>query len=515
MKRYSISLALMLTLALSACATNPVTGKKELSLISEQQELAMGAQQYAPLRQSQGGDYNVDPALTSYVSEIGQRLAKVSDRQLPYEFKVLNNGVPNAWALPGGKIVVNRGLLTELHNEAELAAVLGHEITHAAARHTAHNMSRGMVLQGAVIGATIATQQKDYGHVAQLGANIGAQMLNQRFSRDAERESDYYGMLYMSRAGYDPQGAVGLQETFVKLAEGQRQDWLQGLFASHPPSPERVQSNRQRLQELPAGGDLGAQRFNTKMAHLRQTKAAYDDYDKARASLDKGDVKRATQLVQRAIKIEPKEGHFQALYGDIHTKQNHSKQAMQAYNRAIDLNANFFYYYLQRGKLEQQKKNFSKAEADFKKSAAMLPTADAYYGLGVIARNSNRMAEARQYFSSVAQSNSELGKIAYGDLVDIDLPANPAQYLSVKNGILPDNRAVIQLNNATPRAVNNIMVSIQFVDAAGQLRRINRAVPGVLAAGKNTVVDLGLGVLTQQQLAAMQVTVIRASVAAR
>jgi len=174
MKRYSISLALMLTLALSACATNPVTGKKELSLISEQQELAMGAQQYAPLRQSQGGDYNVDPALTSYVSEIGQRLAKVSDRQLPYEFKVLNNGVPNAWALPGGKIVVNRGLLTELHNEAELAAVLGHEITHAAARHTAHNMSRGMVLQGAVIGATIAAAKRLWPCCATGGEYRGA-----------------------------------------------------------------------------------------------------------------------------------------------------------------------------------------------------------------------------------------------------------------------------------------------------------------------------------------------------
>ena len=118
----------------TGCAVNPVTGKNELSIISESQELAIGAQQYGPSQQSQGGIYSVDLALTDYVNEVGQRLAAVSDRKLPYEFIVLNDSVPNAWALPGGKIAINRGLLMPLDSEADLAAVLRHEIVHAAAR---------------------------------------------------------------------------------------------------------------------------------------------------------------------------------------------------------------------------------------------------------------------------------------------------------------------------------------------------------------------------------------------
>jgi beta-barrel assembly-enhancing protease len=134
---------LVLVLVLAACGTNPVTGKKEVQFVSESSELATGAREYAPTRQSEGGDLKILPELTVYVNGVGQKLAAVSDRQLPYEFTVLNSSVPNAWALPGGKIAINRGLLTELDNEAELAAVLSHEIVHAAARHGAKAQERG------------------------------------------------------------------------------------------------------------------------------------------------------------------------------------------------------------------------------------------------------------------------------------------------------------------------------------------------------------------------------------
>src|SRR5690606_33080934 len=131
---------LLLLLGLTACAVNPVTGKREIVLVGEETEIRMGEQNYLPMQQSQGGEYDIDPALTEYVQGVGQKLAAVSDRDLPYEFVVLNNSVPNAWALPGGKIAINRGLLTELESEAELAAVLGHEIVHAAAGHSANQV---------------------------------------------------------------------------------------------------------------------------------------------------------------------------------------------------------------------------------------------------------------------------------------------------------------------------------------------------------------------------------------
>ena len=107
------------------------------------------------MRQVEGGDFDVLPELTTYVNGVGQKLAAVSDRKLPYEFVVLDNSVPNAWALPGGKIAVNRGLLTELTSEAELAAVLGHEIVHAAARHGAKAQERGVLMQAGMAAAQI------------------------------------------------------------------------------------------------------------------------------------------------------------------------------------------------------------------------------------------------------------------------------------------------------------------------------------------------------------------------
>ncbi|NNC55110.1 MAG: M48 family metalloprotease, partial [Pseudomonadales bacterium] len=182
-------LAAIILVGVVGCSTNPVTGERELTLVSSGQEIAMGAQHYGPSRQMQGGDYSLDPELTEYVQSVGQKLvaasreAAVVDRDLPYEFEVLNNSVPNAWALPGGKIALNRGLLLEMNSEAELAAVLGHEIVHAAARHGAQQMSKGMLLQGAVLGTAIAARDQDYGNLLVGGANVAAQLVMQKYGR--------------------------------------------------------------------------------------------------------------------------------------------------------------------------------------------------------------------------------------------------------------------------------------------------------------------------------------------
>ncbi len=183
-------------LTLLACGTNPVTGKREIQFVSKSQEISIGGENYAPMRQAEGGDYNVLPELTAYVNEVGRKLVAVDDtvlvkdRNLPFEFTVLNNSVPNAWALPGGKIAVNRGLLTELNSEAELAAVLGHEIVHALARHGAQAQERGTLLQGglaaAQIGAAIGGVDQTTAGLVLGGAGVGAQLITMRYGRDAE-----------------------------------------------------------------------------------------------------------------------------------------------------------------------------------------------------------------------------------------------------------------------------------------------------------------------------------------
>jgi predicted Zn-dependent protease len=510
-KRTFLLLALIALLA--GCSTNPVTGRQELSLVSEQQELAIGAQQYAPARQAQGGDYAVDHELTVYVSQVGQRLAAVSDRKLPYEFKVLNSSIPNAWALPGGKISINRGLLTELQSESELAAVLSHEIVHAAAKHGARSMSKGMLLQAGVMGSAIATQGKDYANLAQMGAGIGAQLITKKYGRDAERESDHYGMQYMVRAGYDPQGAVDLQRTFVKLSEGRQQDWINGLFASHPPSPERVQNNIELLATLPKGGELGVARYRAKTAHLIRTQPAYEAYDKGREALAKDDLATASRLAQQAIALEPKEAHFYGLMGDVEQKNKRLRPALQQYDKATRLNPNFFYYYLQRGKVNEQLNLARQAQSDLERSVELLPTASAYSSLGNLARKAGRLSDAKEYYAKVAGSQGELGQQAYGALVDLDLKDNPAKYVKVRAGQDAQGRIVAQINNPTPRNISGIVLVIQIRNTTGQAQRLRRSLKGTVAAGSQQLFDLGLtGKLTQEQIKTLQARIVGAQV---
>lgn len=495
---------------LGGCSVNPVTGNKELSLVSEAQELSIGKQEYAPLRQAQGGDYIADPEVAAYVSAVGQRLAAVSDRKLPYEFHVINNSTPNAWALPGGKIAINRGLLTELESEAELAAVLGHEVTHAAAKHTARNITRSMLLQGAVLATVVATQDSDYAQLTQLGAGVGAQLITRKYGRDAEREADYYGMKYMSLAGYDPQGAVELQKTFVKLAEGRRQDWLSGLFASHPPSQERVQNNLQTLAEYPAGGEDGRRNFKARLVHLEKTRPAYEAYDKGRKALVDGDLALARQLAVKARKLEPREGHFEALLGDIEQKRGNHRTALAHYGKAIRLNNGFFYYHLQQGIANEQLGNRQQAKQDLANSIKLLPTANAYNSLGNIARQERRYREAKEYYAKAAQDKTATGKQAYAALVELDLPDNPGKYLKVQAGVDKRGRALAQISNATPKAVTGIILAAEYTDASGHVRSRKVHLRGTLQPGKTATVDLGLGNLDKKARRSLRAGVIKA-----
>jgi len=484
--------ALIAITSLVACAVNPVTGDRELILVSGEQELAMGAQNYAPMQQSQGGPYDVDPALTQYVQAVGARLADVSDVQLPYEFAVLNNSVPNAWALPGGKIAINRGLLTELESEAELAAVLGHEVVHAAARHTAKQMSKGMLMQGLVVATSIATSDSNYGDLAVGGASVVAQMTMMKYGRGAELESDKYGMRYMSKAGYDPQGAVTLQETFVRLSEGRNQDWLSGLFASHPPSQERVKENKKRAAKMPAGGRLGVDDFKQVMQKTMAAKPAYDAYDNGRKALGEKKPDEALVLANEALALFPDEAHFHALRGDVRLINDQFDMAVTNYNRAINRRDDFFYYHLQRGIAKQELGQIDAAISDLERSLEYLPTAPAHFKLGEIKEERGLTSEAIDHYKIVAKGGGEYGKAAHEALVRLELPTQPASYISSACGDDGSGQIVVQVRNDTSVPVNGVQAKFQYVDAGGDPRQRTQSFSGQIAPGKIASVRTGL-----------------------
>lgn len=487
--------------SLGACGVNPVTGKKEIQFISEAQELKIGEQHYSPTRQSEGGDMTVLPELTTYVNGVGQKLAAVADRKLPYEFVVLNNSVPNAWALPGGKIAVNRGLLTELQNEAELAAVIGHEIVHAAARHGAKAQERGTIMQvgmaAAQIGAAVGGVDENLAGLMIGGAGVGAQMIQMKYGRDQELESDLYGMRYMKQVGYDPWGAVTLQETFVRLSQAggaKQQSWMEGLFASHPPSVERVERNKQTAAELGRGGDAGTERYAAAMQQLQKMKPAYDKFDQAVAAARKKDFATAKSLTSEAAKAVPREGRFQEFLGEIALAEKQPQAALPYYQKAIELNPGYFGSYLGAGVAQLQAGDKAKAEEWLTKSAQLLPTAPAAYYLGNIARDRGDAAKARQYYQAAASSNSSIGRAATAEYMKMDLPQNPGNYIAAGGQFDSQGRLLVVVQNKSPLPLHSIQVTPVLVDAAGRILqqgspvRVNATVkPGEQAAAASGI----------------------------
>lgn len=488
--RFIITLILISWLV--GCAVNPVTGDRDLILVSGEQELSMGAQNYAPMQQSQGGPYDIDPALTVYVKSVGNRLAAVSDARLPYEFTVLNNSVPNAWALPGGKIAINRGLLIELKSEAELAAVLGHEIVHAAARHTAQQMSKGMLLESLVIGTSIATSDSDYGSMAVGGASLAAQLLSTKYGRGAELESDKYGMRYMAKAGYDPQGAVALQETFLRLSEGRNEDWLSGLFASHPPSRERLTANKTTAAKLAAGGNMGVESYAAAIKKTLAVKPAYDAYDEGRKALSEKKADEALVLADKALELFSGEAHFHALRGDVRLVKKQYSMAITNFDRAIERRGEFFYYHLQRGIAKNELGQIDSAVIDLERSLALLPTAPAHFTLGKIKQDRGAIDEAKEHYKVVAQGGGPYGDAAKTELVRLELPTNPSAYIASACGDDGSGRIGVSVRNDTPLLVSGVEVLFRYIDAGGTERQQSASIGAQIAAGKVASIKTGL-----------------------
>ncbi len=508
-----------------ACGTNPVTGKREIQFVSEAQEIQIGQQNYAPLRQSEGGDYEVIPELTAYVSEVGQRLVAVtgeilvSARELPFEFTVLNNSVPNAWALPGGKIAINRGLLVELRNEAELAAVLGHEIVHSLARHGAQSQERGMLVQGGLlasqIGAVIGGVDEQTAGLVLTGVSVGAQLIQTRYGRDAEMESDLYGMRLMKAAGYNPSAAVTLQETFVRLSEGRQSSWLEGLFASHPPSQDRVEQNRKTAAELGTGGDLGRERYQAKLAPLRQMEPAYEKYDQAVAALQKKDLATAKSLASEAARMVPREAQFHQLLGEIELSEKDYRAALPHFERAQQANGDFFGSWLGGGVAQYRLGNAAPARQWLQRSYELLPTAPAALYLGNLARDAGNLEGALQYYQTAASSQGSIGEEATREAVRLDLSRNPSNYISAQVARDGQGRTVVVMQNRSPVPVRNVVLTPVQINATGQIVAEGRAVNirGPVPAGAQAAAEAGIAGLDAAQLAAMRVRVDQARVA--
>ena len=244
-RRWAVTAVLAATIGAAGCATNPVTGRTELALVSESQEIAMGQEAAGQIEASIGVVDN--EALNAWVQQMGESLARDSERpNLPWRFRVLDDPTPNAFALPGGFIYVTRGMMSLMDSEAELAGVIGHEIGHVTARHSVQQISRQQLGQiGLVVGMVLVPELAQFGDLA--GTGLGLLFL--KYGRDAERQADDLGLRYALADNYDVRQMPDVFASLERTSEMAGNSPLPSFLSTHPEPGERIERINAALAE--------------------------------------------------------------------------------------------------------------------------------------------------------------------------------------------------------------------------------------------------------------------------
>jgi predicted Zn-dependent protease len=409
-------------LFLTGCVTNPITGEQQFNMVS-QGELLNLSHQAAP--EQFGKDYGIssDKALNGYVQRVGQKLLAVLKptdmiyQNMPFSFQVVNATYVNAYAFPDGTIAITRGMVLELENEAQLAAVLGHEIAHVNCGHTAAAMSKGTVMDLVVGGTSAYLTQKEssWAEVATLAGQIGTTALLATYSRDQERQADQGGMEYMVRTGYHPKGMVELMKLLVRISNA-NPSMLEQMFASHPMSAERLETATKRLQTQYASvqGREGANEYAAATAGLRSSKPALNAFAKAETQVATKQTAGAIQSARNGLALLPNDPAGTLILADALAASGQIGAAKQAATAAIHSSASL--------RAESMLAQCALQQKDYATALTHLNTLESkksadprlYFYKGVAYEGLNRKAEAaKNYDTYLLRSKSTTSESAY------------------------------------------------------------------------------------------------------
>jgi len=359
------------------CATNPVTGKSQLMLVSESQEKQID-KSHSPHQFSTDYGISQDRNLNNYINRTGKNIAARTHRpDMPYSFNCVNATYINAYAFPGGSIATTRGILLTLDNEAELAALLGHELGHVNARHTAEQMSKGMLIQGVVGGVATYGESKSstWGKLASTLGMMGAGALLASYSRDNEREADALGIEYMTRSNYSANGMVGLMEILKGMSK-HKLNAAQLLFATHPMSDERyktavnaVQTKYRSVQKLP----LHRERYMDHTAKLRKIKGAIKEMQNGEREMAGQKYRNAETHFNKALKKAPGDYAGLVMMSKCQLVQNKYKGTQRYAGQAKKVYPNEGQAYYLSGFAKIKRKQYSSAYEEFKRYDVLLP----------------------------------------------------------------------------------------------------------------------------------------------
>jgi predicted Zn-dependent protease len=259
---------------------------------------------------------------------------------------------------------------------------------------------------------TVLLQSQTDNHLYRQGAALGSGAVQAHYSRDNELESDHYGMKYMVAEGYEPQGAVELQQAFLRLSQERgKSSWFNQLFSSHPPSAERVKKNQAHAAVLPKGKRNKAQ-YQHAIRQLIDDQKAYDIHTQALSSAKDKQWQQALTLTNQAIKQQPKEARFHITKARLLNEEGQRKAAIKALDLAIGIEPDYFAGFFYRGLIHQKMENNTAAERDFLASNRLLETGVANFYLGEISLQKKQHQTAINYYRRAAQSGGEVAKAA-------------------------------------------------------------------------------------------------------
>ncbi len=413
MKRFFI----ILILSLVSCAVNPVTGERELMLVSESQEIEMGRDAAPSLKWEFGGQYH-DTELESYLEEIVKHTWQNSERpHLPLKFYIQNTSIPNAFALPG-YVAITRGLLSDMENEAQFAAVIGHEVGHVMARHSAQRLSR-MTLQqlGLAIGAKALEDKSGSDTLLTIGA-IGSSLLLLKYDRNQELQADKLGVKYMARLGYNPNEALKAHEileksmdNYLKRRGKSRTDdsFITQLLSTHPRTEVRLKEIQAMINELPPytvkGDGKFSNHFQQATKKIREINKVYFIYDEAENYYQKKDFKAAEEKLSKASRLNNTQAPFHNLMGFIKLQQKNYIEAERLFHKALSIDSDFQPSIYGQGLVNYFQKNYNKAISAFKKSLNLYPDhIPTHFGIGKSYFQIRQYSEAIPYLRNAAKA---------------------------------------------------------------------------------------------------------------
>ena len=416
---YAICVAVFCGL-FAGCQVNPVTGKKEFSLVSQNQEIAMGNAYHPDIIFMYDGEYQ-DAELKQYLGSIVMRLNEVSHRSgMAVDFTVLNTSMINAFAIPG-HVYATRGFLAELENEGQFAAVMGHELAHVSCGHSAKGMTRQMVTSvGLGVLSTMMDDDSTASQAVIMGSQFSIALMGFSYSRQHEHQADRVGTYYMALAGWDPKESISMQELLGSFHEG-KPSFLDRYLSTHPPMEDRILDINKVMYEkdlenagLVQGDGVYAARWKGRLAGLHAANEAFGEYDKATELYSKEDLPNALKTVEAAIRIDPSRAPFYRLEGDILTAQKLYNQASNSYKAALQRDPRYVPANTGLGEIALQRDRYAEAETQFAVAShgypgGMMPL----YGLGVSRYYQDKFKESIEPLAAVAQANPQAGSVHY------------------------------------------------------------------------------------------------------